>query len=312
MSTATRRQAFPTHPGEPLLLPRSTVDQAVRQQMWSEATCLDRGDQVETTLVSMPIPLYLALAGEQPRPGQYDRRRAFPHVNAGILWHPLFWLPPRLACRYRFATPDGGVFIESDEEWAVRIALEVSQSGLYDEESGTWLDVLSMVGLDAMDPVDIARVEAWQAGAPDPLLDGIDLTAMTDIEERHWALELAAQLVEPLREASWALCADDLAEMAAETALSARSGQLDAAGAAQAALTMLSLAAATLSDVPIAGGTLARTWQQYRADVETSAGRPLDELLEGPLARAASLLYDVRETYWSTVEDLTGSPVAVA
>lgn len=311
MSTTTRRQAFPTHPGEPLLLPRSTVELAVRQQMWTEATGLDPADQVVTPLVSVPIPLYLALPGPEPAAGQYDRRRSFPDVPAAVMWHPLLWLPPRLAGRYRFSDHDGGIFVESDEEWAVRVALEVSESGLYDTDSGTWLDVLSLVGLDASDDVDLARIEAWQAGAPDPALDGIDLTEITDSENRHWALEQAAQLVDPLREAAWACCADDLAEMAAETATRARGGRLDAGGVWSAGQVMLDLARSTLSDVPIADGTLASTWAQMRAELEETRGVDVQRLLDGPLSRAANLLYDVRETYWSTVEELTGQPAAV-
>lgn len=311
MSTATRRHPFPTNAGEPLLLPRSTVEMAMRQQVWTDATRLDRADQVVTPLVSVPLPLYLALAGPEPAAGEYDRRRAFPKVAAAVLWHPLFWLPPRLAGRYRFATPDGGVFVESDEEWAVRIALEVSQSGLYDEETGTWLDVMSTVGLDVTDPVDVARIEAWQAGSPDPALDGVDLSVYTEIEERHWALEMAAQLVEPLREAAWACCADDLAEMAHETALRARAGELDADGVFQAAQMTIDLARALLSEVPIDGGTLARTWVHQRAELERHRGADVVTILEGPISRAANLLYDVRETYWETVQELTGEPVAV-
>ena len=311
MSTATRRHPFPTNPGEPLLLPRSTVEMAMRQQVWTEATRLDRADQVVTPLVAVPIPLYLALGGPEPAPGEYDRRRAFPQVAAAVLWHPLFWLPPRLAGRYRFATPEGGLFVESDEEWAVRIAIEVSQSGLYDDETGTWLDVMSTVGLDVSDPVDVARIEAWQAGAPDAVLDGIDLSVYTEIEERHWALETAAQLVEPLREAAWACCADDLAGLAHETVLRARAGEIDAQAVLTAGQQMLDLAGALLSEVPIDGGTLARTWEHQRGELEQLRGADVATILEGPIRRAANLLYDVRETYWDTVRELTGEPVAV-
>jgi hypothetical protein len=308
-STMPRRQAFPTRPGQPLYLPRSLTDLVVNQSLWLQTTGLTMDEHVASTLLTVPVPLYLAFDEPDPAPGQPDRRRTFPTVAPEVLWHPLFWLPPRLASRYRYVV-DGRTLMENDEEWALRVVLELSNAGVYDQVSGTWLDVLSTVGLDANDPVDRARVVAWQRGASDPALDGIDLSGLVDVADesrRHWAFEVAATLVEPLREAAWACQADDLVAMAADVSDPTNPAADEPGAIHVAAGIVLDLARVALSDVPVddAGTTLESQWTAMRAQLDGIEPFDVAAVLDGPVAVAANLLYDVRETYWPVVEEIS-------
>ncbi|GAA3599243.1 hypothetical protein GCM10022198_24420 [Klugiella xanthotipulae] len=66
--------------------------------------------------------------------------------------------------------------VESDEDWAIRVTLCLQASGLYDSETGGWVDVLAREGLNIEDPVIQQRVKAWTDSAVDHTLDAIDFT----------------------------------------------------------------------------------------------------------------------------------------
>jgi len=227
--TTTRRYRFLLGAGDSLLTAQQEdhdVEELLCDRLvaWQAATGMSVEDTVVTPLLTVPLPLYVDL-GPEPAPGQYDSRRAFPHVHPEALRNPLFWLPPYLAERQRF----GDDVVEEQDAWALRVALVLTEAGLYhpgylvedesgtltfdqsDEAAGTWVDVLSLVGLDPADPDDCARIVDWQNGAFDPALDSINLAGETDVQDRDWALEHSDALLPVLRQVTWARLADDIA-----------------------------------------------------------------------------------------------------
>lgn len=64
--------------------------------------------------------------------------------------------------------------VETDEEWAMRIALVMQESGLYDPETG-WVDVFAAHGLDLDDSMTRLDFEAWIDGAPSATFESISL-----------------------------------------------------------------------------------------------------------------------------------------
>lgn len=158
LSTHGRRgNPVPGHvhePGEPLQVTATPVEPLLRLRQWMEATGMSIDDVVATPIVTTPIPLY---PPAYPNAGAFggDWKR-WPGVKPEAMWHPLMWLPPRVAHRYlvprRFeashrddedlgdspgpttepgtgdetpAAPigDDGLEIESDDAWAVRVTM---------------------------------------------------------------------------------------------------------------------------------------------------------------------------------------------
>ena len=89
------------------------------------------------------------------------------------MWHPLLWLPARLAMPLVALTPDGDIFEEPLEQWQTRVAVELVDSQLLTADG--WVDVLALAGLDVDDPADVRRVGDWLAGGADEVLDAVDL-----------------------------------------------------------------------------------------------------------------------------------------
>lgn len=194
---------FLTNPGESLLLARNAVDFVHRVSEFVTATGIDQADVISDPIVALPIPVYRT---------DFTGRR-WPGMSPRMMWHPLMWLPDELASRFpiKVEAPDGsGVdTLEPDDIYAVRVAIELGLSGLYDADSGMWLDVLSLVGLDITSEADQARVAAWMQGAADATLDSIDLRGyfLPDATE---ALKDAATNIFALRRASAAAIASSL------------------------------------------------------------------------------------------------------
>ena len=213
MIEARRRAAFHV-PGEPLVVSSSPMECVERLAAMSELTGLPAEMLLSTPIVTTPIPRY---------PAQWaDGHRRWAEVRPEAMWHPLMWLPKRVAHRYTLVsepTPEaiaagdtsGTRALESDDAWALRVCLEVSSAGLYDEEHG-WLDVLSGAGLDIDDDADLARVQEWLEGADDPLLDGIDLTPLLLREQPDWGVGEAAAWLPTLRLMVWGTHSEALVE----------------------------------------------------------------------------------------------------
>lgn len=200
-----RRHFLTTGPEEPIL----TDDPAEHMERFEtllEASGLPVERVLLTPVVSVPLPV--ARLGED---GGVERWQVAPE----LLWHPFFWMPKRLSMRYRYRTIDeasGGTSddfeIEGDEVWAIRVMLELTACGLYDQSTGTWLDVLAWHGIDVNDPVDLARVQVWQDGEQDDVLDNIDLSPMLAIDDNpEWALYAAREFSEVIIPAQWSLTA---------------------------------------------------------------------------------------------------------
>lgn len=242
-----RRRSFLNEPGENLLLTSDPIEYIRRFDEFIDQSRLPPEKVLATPLSAVPLPVAAKTSG-----GHAER---WAGANPAFMWHPLMWLPPHLALRYRYRLIDeeqGGTVedtaIESDTTWTIRVALELVHAGLYNPEDGTWLDVLAYYGIDADNPVDQARVEAWLRGGADVTLDGIDLTSMIAVHgDEEWALRVAADLAEVLVPAQWSLIAAGIIE-----AVRSQLEQVGDADDRQRALisVMGQVAAQALHDVP--------------------------------------------------------------
>ena len=279
-----RRRQYLTSPGESLLLPMQAMAIADRLSRWTRYSNLPRETVVSSPLVAVPLA--------KREPGTRWPAMAEP----ASFWHPNLWLPDRLA------TPADG---ERTDVWAVRIALELTVSGLYDVETGTWLDVLSTVGLDSEDPIVQARISDWLDGEPDADLDRIDLAAgLDDADDVDWSKPHAEELLSLLVPASWAVLSNDLIGMAddsiADEEISNESLRTDAQ-------TILFLAQGAIGDGPSSAEgeeSPSALWERILADLENWPNRPLADLIAGPFDALVESLYGIRNDYWVFVEAL--------
>ena len=199
------RRRFLLKAGEELLLSHSALAVAERFDRMAAASGLDPEDIFSDPLCATPLPIY--------RKDDGGGVRRFAAANPEFLWHPVMWLPRDTALRFQVREPGEGTEprIETDHEWAIRVSLLLAAWGLYRSDDGGWLDVLALHGLDIANPVDYARVVAWQAGGADPILDGIDLAELADDgDDQEWAFRAAQDLVGVLAPAQWQLSATSL------------------------------------------------------------------------------------------------------
>ena len=134
------------------------------------ANALD--DAAYASLAGMINGQYSPVVIPLPGQGADPRRRWHEGMPSELLGHPLCWLGDRLVC---FGDPETGE-PETPDEMALRIAVEMTERGLYDSESGTWLDLLRLNGINIDLPEERAQVEAWMSGvASHPILDTLDL-----------------------------------------------------------------------------------------------------------------------------------------
>lgn len=283
------RRVFLTEVGEELLLSRGAFAMAVKFGEMSK-TGLPAEAILSDPIASVPMPRY-----EEEYVGENNR---WPGVNPRVMWHPLFWLPSSLSERYLLTQPgDPNPITETDQMWMIRVALTLSASGLYDAETGSWVDILATVGLRVENEEDILRIEEWQAGGADDLLDSIDLTSYLDIsseENDGWALNLSILMLDDLKQASWALIATDLLENVDE-AVEQRSKDREAMG--MHIKTASSMAVSLLSVVPDEDGTpLFDFWTEQETEIN-SGQLKISEVFEGPLKRIEEKLEYIVDTY---------------
>jgi len=218
MTTATlMHRPFLLDEGEGLLLTRPTVDQdgalmpgvvkmSERRSAFEQACGLASTAVTSTPLVSVPLPDYAQIEAG---------RRRWAGTSPSFMWHPLMWLPERVAmpCVLAETGEDGQVRerLESADEHAVRIAFEVPEAGLYDPVQGGWVDVLALHGLNLDTPGAAGRVQDWLDGGADPVLDGIDMSSAFDApQDPSWAAQVTQDLFDDLVPASWHLVSRDL------------------------------------------------------------------------------------------------------
>ena len=284
-----------TEPGEPLEVASSTLRSAARYRTWAADTGIGAEWLTPQPLCCVPLPVYPA--------GWPAGRRRWPGLRPAMMWHPLLWLPERLATRYTLLDDTGGRSTEPDDVWALRVCLDVQASGLYDADTGSWLDVLSLAGLDGDDPDTATRVAAWLDGRPDPVLDGLDLTEHVDRPgDPDWAVFAAIAELPALQVISWAVTALDLLEACEElTETGGDTGRVRRAAAAIAAL-----AGTNLRGLPDDGGLSVSGDRDPPAD-EPPAGRGMnaeDAWWDGMVNRIRLFTGDPRELIDTLVRDM--------
>lgn len=140
------------------------------------------------------------------------------------------------------------VDVESDSEWAVRVAQELIAGGLYDPETGTWLDVLAFYGIDPDGPGMHDRLRSRLHGAPDDVLDRIDLSEFVSTDDlRPHVIRAASDVTEVLVPAQWALTATGIIET---VEVLQRDDEITDESRHELLGTMLQIAAVALHDVP--------------------------------------------------------------
>ncbi|MFC4225509.1 hypothetical protein [Lysinibacter cavernae] len=235
----TKRREFLNEAGEHLFFTRDITEYGDRIVEFSEATGVDPEQLITSPVITIPLLRYL-------KDDNGDLKR-WTGANPAYLWHPIFWLPPRLALRFLFQDEAGDELLETDAEWSIRVALELTTAGLYDPETGTWFDVLSAYDVDVDHPVDQARLASWLQGVADPVLDSINLETYLVQEETQWAMQEAETLVRALAPATWALTADQVGGLIDKIVDHPAS---DPEELRAGALYMFGLAATGLSELP--------------------------------------------------------------
>lgn len=138
----------------------------------------------------------VATAGGVVLPIPYEPTRARTELSPDQLKNFVHWLPEedRERRAVPMTMPDGTVTTrpENADEYASRLfAMGVARGVLHPD--GSSVDVLSLHGLDIADAAVRVRVEAWQAGNADSILDGLRIGAIDDALEAR--LIAAAQTV---------------------------------------------------------------------------------------------------------------------
>lgn len=287
----TRRARYLLQPGESPTLPERTVPQVLRIGLARDMLGLADERIITSPAVSFPLPRYLDGAPLRGAPG----------VRPDALRYPFMWLPEPLRERLEVDTGDETTTIESDDAWALRIAFEMWGSGLYDIDTGGWLDLLALYDLDADDPATQQRIRTWWAGGHDADLDTIDLTgvfAPETAEDSDWASIAALALVESFDKASMALSAVDtvaLCELVADGDLTA----LGTSDPARAVSSLLAVARTRFTSQPEVSALLAHL--QRQADRPGADGSRLVETIIPQLSEIAQGLWLAYEPVLSEV-----------
>lgn len=290
-STYLDYEDFFGNPEEALVLYRGAdpVGYFERERWFQEMTALPADRIVMSALCAVPLPV-----AERDDLGLLARWPST--MNPELLWLPLFWLPEMLLTRYLVQTGvPGEERIETDDEWALRVASEVSAAGLYDPETGSWLDVLAANGIDIEAPDTVLRLGAWLEGEPDPVLDNIDLSPLFEVVDdlgqsvnlHEEALQFALDAAPLATAAQFASLASRLLDRLQSTVyeeanLAARIEQVDEI--------------ATLSFMLLGAAELPEPSEQV-VDVVQDARDSIDELLEGETELPP-------EEAWTTVESI--------
>jgi hypothetical protein len=254
-------------------------------------------------MASIPLPRY-------PADGFAGRR--WEGVDPRAMWLPLMWLPTRVALPYLTEDPSlGKAVFEAPDEWAARVALELSASGLYDPETGRWVDVLALHGIDITDEDSVERVGSWLAGSDDPVLDGIDLSdrfTRPDPDEEHWAAEAVEAMGTPLLQSRFALLASDVCEIFDDIANPDTYSNDDLSAVrvlASHVLEMAELELSALGEAPLKALDLGvsttkgmqEMWRSHIAAVTDSDATTLDEFLAEAITPAAEVAARMRNLF---------------
>lgn len=291
MSTLRRRE-FLLEPGEQLLLTTSAIGLMERFDEFNAHSGLAPEAILSDPLCATPLPVFeLDADGTLARPAT---------ANPAFMWHPLMWLPATTALRYRLnITEDGGeTRVEDDHEWAIRVALELQSSPLYDVETGTWLDILALHGLDSDLPEVQGRIAAWLAGADDPILDTVNLDGILFPTGDHdWSIGAAQELARVLIPAQWCYTAQSLLDSLEQSLSEA----VDLEHARRIGSIITTLADALLGDVPGIDGDELTADRVER--IQVALADPASTI-EEPVAELQQLLVGIRDDYAIAAETI--------
>lgn len=191
------RRPFILEAGEQLMISRDAIVAASRLADFVSETGITPEMLVADPVIGIALPIHA-------------RGKRFDDIHPHALWNPLFWLPEDIALRLRITeTTNAEPRVETDAEWAIRVAIEIGSSGLYDPEQG-WLDVFALYGIDTDDPADLEAIQGWQAGLPDPRLDAIDLRQHVRFTEDNEAFNIAQEMYPLVMAAQWGYTATSL------------------------------------------------------------------------------------------------------
>lgn len=286
------RRAHLAAPGEPLLLARSPIGSVLRF-----GRCMDDWGIGAEALLSSPMCATPLPVG----PGTWDADgpRRWPGTRPEAMWHPLMWLPRRLAERQWI--PDGdNVITEPLDVWSVRVAIELSTAGMWDQESGTWFDVLGSVDIDIDTADGVERVRRWLDNGRDGTLSGIDLSEhIDDSEHLGWAADVAIEAMDDLYVASWALGADDLLFDLEGMRADIASGERPPAGARSDLALVASVGGTWMADVPAElTGVDEREWWPRLAEMVATFNGPKDDFCTRVVDTAVVHLEAIRDATW--------------
>ena len=194
---SSRRPGFA--PGTSLLLPADLIDYVVDFAQFSQDTGFEGSELVSSPVLSTPLPPVGTTARRWP---------------AEMLWHPLAWLPERLAEPMTFEGQ-----LEPIDGWLMRVGFEMQETGCYDPETGTWFDILDYLGIDA--EADRERLLSWKSGDPDEVLDDFDLDDLIfQIDDPEWSLDAAITMLEPVQLIARGRTGEQLREIVSDAIIS--------------------------------------------------------------------------------------------
>jgi hypothetical protein len=318
----TERRPFLLDAGESLLVLRDPLRALVKHVATARATGLNQVALTASRLSEVPIPVNGGRCADRRRDG----------VRAEAMWWPLLWLPERLTRRVNYQVVGGDLWVvdpnglfdgepravrdpiagypvhrETTDSWVVRVLLEMEISGLYDTDSGTWSDVLALVGLDVEDSYDRARVDDWLDGASDSTLDELnrrffcDGDHIPDGEAPSWAFQSAISSHHDLLEASWTFGSDALREVLDEVGRDVHRGDLSETAEVRFIVRLI----CQLSNSLLQHYTEreAEWWVEMLATVDAFAGTA-DQMVDGPLDVIGQHLEEVQRASRARLETI--------
>lgn len=292
------KRSFFTDEGEPLVVSPSPVQAALRLQAWIDFSGAPEGVTLLSPMCSVPLPVY-------PEVWTKPHRR-WPGTSAAAMWHPLMWLPQRIAGRYVAAADEP--LLEGDDLWAARVAYELTASGLYDEATGAWTDVLSLIDIDIDDPASLERVQRWLDGADDRELDDLDLTPIFDevAEQRgdeDWARKLAEAEIPSLRIVAWASASEALLDHCEDITNGTHHDLDELRFGGELLASLASGSFAQLPPTPSSSPDETAWWLDLADRIGEFTGSAAD-LVSGPFDTMVGRLMEIREDYWPRMEEL--------
>ena len=300
------RRPYLTEPGESLFLARSPIETALRFGAFVRDTGLSGSEVSTSALCAVPIPLYQDFA----------ERRRWAGTRIEMMWHPLLWLPEHLQGPQTLVF-NGEPYEEPWDFYVTRLCIELEVSGIYDPESGTWLNVLSLAGLNIDEEMTQARLKRWMSGARDDRLDALTLEPhIRDNQDPDWAYDRSGELTEGLIQMSWAISAKSLAEALEDLTIGEVSEDavndetvsdedyVWSPGQRQQVASQIVALGATSLD-----GASQFSWLDAADDIRGWEGTEA-ELLEGPVAGARALLEMIAEEFEPTPDELASAEEA--